>query len=302
MTERYRNYKKIFNLKKLRLKLFFYILKYKFLRNKKINYTKEQHERIIKNLAIIKQNNKGRILPKFLPAIYLDTSFLIYYWLVEDFETREPGLEENKIPYYSIIKKLLRTEEKFERTIKIRKKILMGENKKTPVLSPLALLELMEWYTEARFRNIAFSATEYDLIKNKGKKDIGNYLKRLFELRKKEIKENKKTKNYKKTELECLHAELWPHIHFGSNPSLEGLSQVDIENFNFSIEETWDLPSLLAFCQIGLADIMHIMLAKHLGCEYIGSLDSDFRLIKDFVKEELNINILCNLDEILKEI
>lgn len=261
--------------------------------------SKPEKERKIRNISII-QGDDGKILPEYKPAIYLDSSFVIYYWLVEDLDLDKDELKLTEISYYPLMRKLFKSEEKFEKIFNIREKILSGKNIMTPVVSPLATLELMEWYTESGFRNIAFGAAGYNIIKNMGKKDIGEYVKKLLELRKEEIDKDKLSSKNNITELGMLHSELWLNRSYAICNGLQGLSEVGIQKFNFSIDETWKLPSLLSFLQIGLADIMHIILAKHLGCEFICSLDSDFTRVKDFVKEELDITILCNLDEILR--
>ena len=55
-----------------------------------------------------------------------------------------------------------------------------------------------------------------------------------------------------------------------------------------------------AYMQLGLADCLHLFAAHHLGCTYFGSLDSDFRRVKDTVKRNLDIQILSSPEEIIQ--
>jgi predicted nucleic acid-binding protein len=68
---------------------------------------------------------------------------------------------------------------------------------------------------------------------------------------------------------------------------LDGLLKVDIVNFDLHFRRAWQEPSAFAYLQLGLADIMHILLAQHLGCTYIASFDSDFKRVKNIIMKKL---------------
>ena len=53
-------------------------------------------------------------------------------------------------------------------------------------------------------------------------------------------------------------------------------------------------------CNWGAADIMHLLFAKHLGCEYFGSFDSDFERVKEIVYNEIGMKVLTSPDKILE--
>ena len=75
--------------------------------------------------------------------------------------------------------------------------------------------------------------------------------------------------------------------------------QVDIVNFTISIEKAWQEPSAYAYLQMGIGDILHILFAQHLGCQYFASFDSDFSRAKDIIEKETGINVVTSPEEIL---
>ncbi len=93
--------------------------------------------------------------------------------------------------------------------------------------------------------------------------------------------------------------ETWLNGSFVDSHGLYGLLQVDIVNFHLTVSKVWQEPSAYAYLQLGAADIMHILLAQHLGCQYIASFDTDFKRVKDIVSEETGISILTSPEEIL---
>ena len=45
---------------------------------------------------------------------------------------------------------------------------------------------------------------------------------------------------------------------------------------------------------------MHVLVAQHLGCEYIASFDADFKRVRDIIKEETGMTVLGGPEEILE--
>lgn len=244
----------------------------------------------------------GKLQKRFLPAVYFDSSFLIDYWMTEGMEMPETEMDElvgkNELPHLQAARDILRSEIKINKVAEIRKKLLEGV-KVTPVVTPLSLLELMEWQAEAAFKQIASEASGTVFIQKKSKKQIGDYLKKALELRKTEVKEQKGKNRWKSTGLETLMDETWLNRSFAEAHGLQGLLQVDIVNFHLPVSRVWEEPSAYAYLQLGIADTIHILLAQHLGCQYIAGFDSDFIRVKDIIVEETGISVLASPEEIL---
>jgi len=247
--------------------------------------------------------NTGKLHKRFLPAIYFDTSVLVDYWITEGMEMPETGMDKlmkkNELPHLQVVRNILRSEKRISKVVEIRKKLLFEKVKITPVVSPFSLLELIEWQAEAAFKQIASEASGTMFIQKKGKKQIGDYLKKALELREAEIKEQEGKKPGVSTGLEILISETWLNRSFVEVHGLQGLLQVNIVNFHLPVSKVWEEPSVYAYLQLGIADIMHILLARHLGCKHIASFDSDFIRVKDIISEETGISVLTSPEEIL---
>ena len=248
----------------------------------------------------------GRLLDKFLPAVYLDSSVLIDYWVVEGMENEieeakeiREILERNEPKAFKVFREILKSDVKLNKVVEIRKKFVFGGARVTPVVTPLSLLELMKWNAESGFRQYASEAAGAMHIRKMGEKAIGDYLKKVLDLRKAEVEHLKGETLRESTGLEWLMADTWLDRSFAEFHGLQGLLQVVIKNFNLNTDDAWQEPSAYAFMQLGMADIMHIMAAKHLGCSYFASWDEDFKRIRDIMFEEAGLTLLSSPEEIL---
>jgi len=250
--------------------------------------------------------DSGKLVNTCLPAIYFDTSVVIDYWMTEGFEIDPPDdivtriEKQNEPKEHQVIRDLFKADKNFNSMVEIRKKLIFGETKITAVMSPLGLLELMEWSAEAAFKQMAVEAVGALQVQRKSKKEIGDYLKKIMTLRSEEMQKLKGRKKESSTGLEIIVSETWLNGSFAECHGLSGLLQVDIVNFKLTVGDAWREPSAYAYLQLGAADIMHIQLAKHLGCSYIASFDYDFRRVKDIINEETKMDVLVNPEEILK--
>ncbi|HEX7401723.1 MAG TPA: hypothetical protein VF369_06060, partial [candidate division Zixibacteria bacterium] len=160
----------------------------------------------------------GKLLKRFLPAIYFDTSVIIDYWMTEGMEVHDTEMERllkyNECPSYSIVRTILKSDERIQKVLEIRRKLSYEIIKVTPVVSPLAVLELIEWYAEVAFKEIASEASGVVIIQRRNKKQIGEYLKKAIELRKAEIKNQKDKKRGYTTGLEDLMSSTWLNSSF----------------------------------------------------------------------------------------
>lgn len=247
----------------------------------------------------------GKLQKRFLPAVYFDSSVLIDYWMTENMEMPETEtdklIKNNELPHLRVAKDILRSGIRISKVVEIRKKLIFDKVKVTPVVSPTSLLELMEWEAEDAFKRIASEASGTIFIQKKSKKEIGDYLKKSLEMRKDEIKEQKKErrKSFESTGLEILMSETRLNRSFAEAHGLQGVLQANIVNFSLTVDKAWAEPSAYGFLQLGIADIMHILFAQHLGCKYIASFDSDFARVKNIITEETGMTVLTRPEEIL---
>lgn len=248
----------------------------------------------------------GRLRAEYLPAIYFDSSILIEYWMTEGLEVdRTEGpvekiLSQNEPKSLKVIRELLKADKRLRGVIQIRKKLIFGLPRLSAVVSPLALLELMGWKAEAAFKDYATEAIGVHIIQRRSKKEIGDHLKRVLELRRDETERQKGERKGYSTGLEILMNDTWLNRSFAECHGLEGLLQADIVNFKLTLDEAWQEPSAYAYLQLGTSDILHILLAEHLGCTYIASFDDDFRRARDIIEEDSKMKVLATAEDILR--
>ena len=237
--------------------------------------------------------------------MYFDSSVVIDYWMTEGMESPENDTQKlvrsGELLHLKVVRDILRSERKVNEVVEIRKKLVLGEPKTTPVVSPICLIELMEWQAEAGFRQIASEACSAQFVKKMGKKDIGDYVKKAIALRKDEIRQKKECGKAHpwSTGLESLIGVIWLNQSFAECHGLSGIFQVDVLNFDLTFKKTWIECSDYACLQLGVGDIMHILLAQHFGCKYIASFDSDFARAKDIIKDITGMDVLRSAREIL---
>ena len=252
----------------------------------------------------------GRLKEEFLPAVYFDSSVLIDYWMTEGMELEEVeaqrALADEMLlgPVATAIRDLMRSDRRLSKVAEIRKKLLFEEVKVRPVASPLGRLELTEWHAEAVFKQTAAEASGALFIQRKGKKEIGDYIKKALERWQCQQEGAENTNSTARTGLDDLVSSMWISGSFSDAHGLAGIIQVDIVNFNLPADDPWETPSVpdpfvFAYLQLGVADTLHILLAHHLGCQYIASFDSDFKRVRGEIMEETGLIALVSPEEIL---
>lgn len=248
----------------------------------------------------------GRLQDRLLPAIYFDSSVAIDYWMTrewleESVDTKDKSpdstYEAHRGKRRQYLREFIKSDIRLRKVNKIKEKLATGNAKATAVISPICLMELAEWHAEARFKQAASEEAGITSIQRKGKKEIGEYLSKLFSL----IIKNRIEEIGELKEAFQLFMETFFPISYAENIGLKGLLLVDIINFNLyarSIVEQ-SVAGIFAYVQVGATDILHILTAKHLGCEYIASFDIDFYRVKQLIKAEAGIELLRTPEEIL---
>lgn len=241
--------------------------------------------------------------------MYVDSSVLIDYWTTEGWE--QPGVQASgtvEMLYAEtvpLIRDLLKSDAKFNKMVEIRKKLLFEDARVTPLVSRLAELEFAEWHAGAIFKQTVAEIVGPQVVQRMGRKDVGRYVKRIFDMAWEEHEQLEATEQGDQhTPLASLASSLWIKESFNHAHGFAGMVHVDVMNFNLPPGDLWEDPSIpspygLAHMQIGLADIMHVLLAHHLGCQYLASFDSDFRTNAQHISEEFGITVLCSPEEIL---
>ena len=212
----------------------------------------------------------GKLKEPYLPAIYFDSSILIDYWISETLEWPEDENTEELLrighPEDFLLRQLFIKDKRIKDTFKIRDKILSGNSNLTAITTSLSLIELMEWHTEAVFKEYATESLGSMFIQKKGKKEISNFLNELL-IEANEIKREElfnETKDWKVEALKRLMGDLWLNRSFVNHHGLLGISQIDIKNFDFKIDKAWQESSALAYLQMGGVLIYYISFLQNI--------------------------------------
>jgi hypothetical protein len=252
---------------------------------------------------------KGHLLKGYLPAMYWDTSVVIDYWIsgvyYEHTVENNPPANTSTKPRDDPIEQLFNLDDKIKSMCKIRERLYDKRPNVLPVITPLAVLELMKWYSDERVRKLIFSSSFSGMsaVERQGKRGIAEKLKKIYKL---EIKEESDGSNPFEESIEKysgnrrLFRDTILDPDFADHCGLLPIVHANIMNFNLTLEDAWSTPSICAFLQMGGADIIHLMLAKHLGCKYFATSDSDFVRVKEPIFEELGIKVVKSPEEILR--
>ena len=246
-------------------------------------------------------DSEGKLRKEYLPAIYLDSTVVIDYFIVEGTEIDLP--EDTRPGWDSaekVLRELFRKEKWYDTMTDIRKALVFGNSKINAVTSPIAVCEMIEWKAKAALKTMAAGAAGAPSIERRGDKNIGDILKIIIEARRKEMKSEKKGEKEFSTGLEILVSETFFGPGFVGSHALDSVIIADIKNFAFSEIDLWKLPELLAYLQMGAADVMHLLIAKHLGCDYFASWDSDFERCQEYIEKDLNMKLLNSPEKVLK--
>ncbi len=247
----------------------------------------------------------GKLRKKYLPALYIDTSLLIEYWLTEGME-RPPNeldilFKKNENPLYPVVRELVESDAQLAGVVEIRRKILSGELKTTPVVGSAAMVELMEWHADSTFRQVIADSSSVVFLREKDRREVGGLLRRVLDRRRREIADSKEhTIRSANSGTEAFIDETWLDSSYAFSHGLRGLVQADLVSFRLPVRKTWGYPSLYAYLQLSLRDILHLLFALHLGCRFFGSFHPEYARVKDLMFEENGITLLSTPREILE--
>jgi hypothetical protein len=241
----------------------------------------------------------GALKRKFRPAIYFEASVLIDYWSAEGLERQLDTPKEIPLgqEYDEAVRNLFRYHDRLRKMALIRQHVCSGDGKLTVVTSPLAILELFEWHAYSKFKQIAANSAGIVTVERMSKKDAGDHLARIW---KEGNEEARMPDSYivNKAPRAALLGDCLLNTSFKAFHGLDGIFEVDLEHFAIDERIVGKLAAL-AFHQVGLADLLQIAAAKHLGCAFIASFDSDFTRCKDLIASEFGLQLVADRDNLL---
>mgnify|MGYP001791149906 CR=1 FL=1 len=248
------------------------------------------------------QLENGLIKEEYLPASYCDTSFIldfVSFPLEVIFNKSENNLfdkNEDFKKFKKLLNKYWKSENRILRLEEIVGRIYSYETS-TLVYSPLVTLECTEKLVEGSFKDYASKYLSINSIQKSGRKEIGKVLKNIYD-----DYSNKKIEDWSNlSDLQILGLNLF-ETGIGDEDDALGLFEifpVDIKNINI-LHNTEDFENLMFFSklQLGVADILHLLVAQKVGCENFITFDSDFVRVKKEIKRIFNLNVLNNVKEI----
>ncbi len=226
--------------------------------------------------------------------IYCDSSFILDF-IAFPLEKVFPNNMVKKRSFEDEVNKYWKNTSRQNRFQKIIEKIYNNETTNRLVYSPIVTLECIEKLVEENFKRVVSENNSIKSIQKSSRKEIGNSLNMIYQ------DYLKYEKNAVENPLDSFALNIF-EVGLGNADdglSLFELMPVDMESISISHKSNeFNLLVHLAQAQIGVADIMHLLVAKKLGCEYFITFDSDFVRMKKIIEENFNLKILNNIDEI----
>jgi hypothetical protein len=237
-------------------------------------------------------NEDGRLAEQHRPAVYFDTNVLIEYWTV--FRAKEPPLLEPRQEELAI-RALFRADRRRDGMIKVRDLVERG-SKLQAVTTPFAFLEMLTVFVDGSFRSYVAGLLGKSALDRKGNKhQVGEMLVDI-------------SKIARGAKLPPGGAEregferLWHGLNTGleraGNYEREGVLLAEVQHFNMWLGAAWQAPADLAYAQVQGADILHILFAQHLGCEFIASFDQDLRRARETLAQSFGLTLLATPEEL----
>jgi predicted nucleic acid-binding protein len=175
----------------------------------------------------------------------------------------------------------------------IRRKLDVGSSRLQFVVSPLVWIEVNEWIAEERLKERASRVMQFTRLQREGKKRIGAFLK--------EIRYASQTDSHLRpfnSVAEKLFKDTTVSSRSLETGALKHITHMDLTNFSLNHAAIQTAVNL-AYMQVGAADVMHLLIAAHIGCTHFATIDSDFDRVREAVEAELGLVVLFR-DQILK--
>ncbi len=171
-----------------------------------------------------------------------------------------------------------------------------------PIYSPLVALECLEKLAEINFKEYILRDYGNLNITNKSRKEIGKILQPIYydnlipnDSQNWENPPDICTSAYQIFQTIYNYEDFALCIYEIPCKSLEKLSLLTTTDFFQKLV-------MLSQFQIGLADLMHLVVAKHMGCKNFITYDSDFIRTKKEIKEVFDLEVLSDVQEIERKL
>jgi len=245
-------------------------------------------------------DDNGSLITELTPAVYFDASVLIDYWMTEGMEIeRGSDLLSDDLLHDELVRKLLNANKRMAGMVDVRKKLVLGEPATCVATSTLAMLELFEWHAGSALKNIAAKAAGVNAIQRMGNKSFGELLNCIYSNYHAEAASADTEGGRTSTPLQQLVSETMVNRGFAEAHGFSSVLVADVRGFDFTEEDAWDVSELLSYLQMGMADIVHLLVARHLGCKWVASFDSDFQRCRNHIRDGLGLELLSSPEDIL---
>jgi predicted nucleic acid-binding protein len=243
----------------------------------------------------------GRLKRKYRPAVYFEASVVVDYWSAEGLESHLDAPKEIPLgqEYDEAVRSLFRYHDKLRKMALVRREVCLGLSKLNVVTSPLAVLELFEWHAHSSFKQIASHAAGIVTVDRMSRKEVGEFLARIWKEGEEEEERVPDSHIINKAPKAAILRDCLMNTSFMEFHGLDGIIDVDIRHLTIDAGKLGSSLAILAYHQIGLADLMHLAAAKHLGCRYFASFDSDFRRCRAVIEKEFGLELISDVDSLL---
>lgn len=224
----------------------------------------------------------SRAVRRSQTKVYIDTSLALDYYLATGREWPEAHFIDSRSDYekaeQALLEEFLKDNKRLARATRLRKIVSWDYPEARLVISPLVLFEMQEWIAADAIKRGLLTVTHPKALQSFSVKEIGELAKRLWD------------SGYGQAE-GCRSDWAYALFHSPIGEGLVGIQIEDIPALTVS-ERAFAKVLPLAVFQIGLADIIHILAAKRLGCTHFATTDSDFQRARELMAKELKVHLL----------